>query len=84
MKELTISYEMKPDRSATNWVMYAAPNNNQTSYNSEVYLGIMELNGSTKVERYKNQGSRPLCPETVTGSDWYHVDVMRQFSMSME
>ena len=76
MKELTISYEMKPDRSATNWVMYAAPNNNQTSYNSEVYLGIMELNGSTKVERYKNQGSRPLCPETVTGSDWYHVDVV--------
>lgn len=74
--ELTVSYEMKPDRSQTNWVMYAAPNNNQTSYNNETYLGIMELNGSTKVERYKNQGSRPACPETATGSDWYHVDVV--------
>ena len=75
-KELTISYEMKPDRTDTNWAFYAAPNTTAQTYNKETYLGIMVNGGTTTVERYKNNGSRPAKPSAVTGSDWVHVDVV--------
>ena len=75
--ELTISYEAKPDQSSTtNWVFYAAPNGNQQVYNRETYIGILEAGGSTKVERYNNNGSRPANPSAATGTDWVHVDVV--------
>ncbi len=76
LNEITISYEAKPDRTSTNWIMYAAPNADSQTYLSEKYLGIMESGGSTKVERYNNSGSRPAAPSASTGERWVHVDVV--------
>ncbi len=76
VSEMTISYEFKPDRSDTNWVMYAAPNSNAPTYNSEKYLGILAKDGSTTLERYNNSGSRPSNPSVQTGSDWNRVDIV--------
>lgn len=75
-KELTISLELKPDRTATNWVMYAAPNDSAPVYMSEKYLGIMNDGTTTKVERFNNSGERPAAPYAATGSDWAHVDAV--------
>lgn len=74
--ELTISYDMKPDRTTTNWPFYAAPNANAQTGGKEKYLGILEIGGTTTAERYNNTGTRPGNPSAVTGSDWYHVDVV--------
>lgn len=76
LNEVTISYEMKPDRTTTNWVMYAAPDSHQQEYGKESYLGILENGGTTTAERYLNSGSRPANPSAKTGSDWHHVDVV--------
>ena len=76
VEELTISYDAKPDRTATNWPFYAAPNENAQSSNKEHYLGILANNGKTTVERYNNTGSRPANPSADTGSGWAHVDVV--------
>jgi len=75
-KELTISYEAKPDRTGTNWVLYAAPGSSAPTYQSETYLGIMQKSGSTTLERYKNSGSRPTNPSASTGNDWARVDIV--------
>ena len=74
--ELTVSYEMKPDRSQTNWVMYAAPDKSAPTYQWEKYVGVMELGGTTSLERYRNNGERPAKASAVTGSDWHHVDIV--------
>ncbi len=76
LKEMTISYEFKPDRSDTNWVMYAAPNANAPTYQSERYLGILANSGKTTVERYNNSGKRPTNPEAETGTSWSRVDIV--------
>lgn len=76
LREMTISYDMKPDTGNTNWVLYAAPDDKQAVYNSEKYLGILESGGTTKVERYLNSGQRPVNPSAATGSKWFHVDVV--------
>ncbi len=76
LDELTISYEMKPDRTATNWVMYAAPNSGTQNYLQEKYLGILESGGTTTAERYLNAGARPASASASTGNDWSHVDVV--------
>ena len=75
-QELTVSYDMKPDRTETNWAFFAAPDGNPVSYMNEKYLGILEAGGSTTAERYNNSGSRPVNPYADTGSGWYHVDVV--------
>ena len=72
-KEITISYDAKPDRTATNWVFYAAPDTrNQAS--PEYYIGAFANSGNTKVERYKN--GRTVSFTTATGTDWTHVDIV--------
>jgi len=76
VNEMTISYEFKPDRSDTNWVMYAAPNSSAPTYNSEKYLGILANSGTTTLERYNNGGSRPSNPSVQTGSEWSRVDIV--------
>lgn len=75
-KELTISFELKPDRTATNWVMYAAPDKNAPTYMSEKYIGVMNDGTSTKVERFNNAGERPAAPYANTGADWVHMDLV--------
>lgn len=76
-RELTISYDAKPDRTNTNWVMYAAPTSASPVYKNEKYLGILIENGSTTTaQRYNNPGSRPDSASAQTGSGWAHVDVV--------
>lgn len=75
-RELTISFDAKADRTASNWVFYAAPDNNpQPSGNRERYLGILQRNGKVTVERYKNSGRRPANPSADVDG-WYHMDVV--------
>ncbi len=76
VEELTISYDMKPDRADTNWAFYAAPSDATQVNNREQYLGILIKNGVTTAERYLNSGSRPSVAEATTGDSWYHVDVV--------
>lgn len=76
VEELTISYDAKAERTATNWMFYAAPNDNTQSWPYEQYLGIMAKDGNSVAERYKNSGSRPANPSVITGSDWVHLDVV--------
>lgn len=75
-REMTVSYEFKPDRTDTNWVLYAAPNSAAPTYKSERYFGIMANSGTTTVERYNNSGSRPSNPSVNTGSSWSRVDIV--------
>lgn len=75
-KEITISYDAKPDRTGGNWVYYAAPNEDAQKYPNEHYLGALQSNGNLTVERYNNNGSRPATNKAATGSDWAHVDVV--------
>ena len=76
LTELTISYEAKHERTATNWVAYAAPNTNAQTFNAEKYIGAFQNGGNLKVERYNNSGSRPLAAETAVSNDWTHVDLV--------
>ena len=75
-KEITISFEAKPARTDTNWGFYAAPNANKQDANKEHYIGALIKGGSTTIERYNNNGSRPASAAAVTGTDWSHVDVV--------
>ncbi|WP_440322185.1 family 43 glycosylhydrolase, partial [Laedolimicola sp.] len=76
VEELTVSFELKPDRTNTNWAFYAAPNENKQTAGQEKYLGILQNNGTLTAERYKNSGSRPANASVKTGSNWRHVDVV--------
>ena len=76
VEELTISFEAKPDRTATNWVFYAAPDSNAQDYLNEQYLGLMQNNGTLSAERYKNNNGRPETASAATGNDWVHVDAV--------
>ena len=74
--ELTISMDIKPDRTGANWAFYAAPNANAQSYPNEHYIGVLNSNGSITVERYNNNGSRPQSASCTTGNDWVHLDIV--------
>ncbi|MEY8515707.1 family 43 glycosylhydrolase [Lachnospiraceae bacterium 29-84] len=76
MEEFTISFDAKPDRTATNWGFYAAPNEDTQKYQQEHYIGAFINGGNTKIERYHNNGGRPGCPAADTGNGWSHVDVV--------
>ncbi len=78
VKEMTVSYDAKPDTGATNWVFYAAPNENAQTNLFEHYIGIVQIFNAetTTAERYNNSGGRPENPSAVTGKDWMHVDVV--------
>jgi len=75
-QELTVSFDMKPDRKDTNWLFYAAPDTNAQTSSAEHYIGALVNNGKTTVERYHNTGKRPVSPSTETGSDWCRVDIV--------
>ena len=75
-RELTISFEAKTDRTETNWVFYAAPNDNTQSYTNERYIGVMIGGGKVTAERYNNSGSRPTSPSANVSGDWERIDVV--------
>lgn len=76
VNEMTISFEMKPETSSTNWCFYAAPDAKTQNYQKETYIGILEAKGTLKAERYQNSGSRPAAVQTTVGSEWMHVAVV--------
>ena len=75
-EELTISFEAKPDSTATNWLFYAAPNEKEQSYQKENYIGVLMKGGTITAERYKNNGSRPQNPSAAVGNSWTKVDIV--------
>jgi len=76
LDEMTISCELKRDRTDTNWWIYAAPNDNGQSYPNEHYVGVMQKGANVTVERYHNNGRRPEVPVVSSDSDWAHIDVV--------
>ena len=73
--ELTVSFQMKPETSSTNWGFFVAPNAAQQNYLSEKYLGVFDNNGTVIAERYNsNNQDRPANPSYAMGyGDWYYV-----------
>ena len=76
VKELTISMEVKPDRTETNWLFYAAPDASAQRSGYEHYIGVLQNNGTITAERYNNNGKRPASPSAQAGSDWGREDVV--------
>lgn len=79
--EITVSYDILPLASGTNWVYYASDDDTMLSWNThgnrEKYLGVLVKNGNLEVERYHNSGSRPSNPKVaVDASKWQHVDIV--------
>lgn len=81
VKEVTVSFQAKPDQKGANWLFYAAPDTQPQNYGKEKYLGILaDAGGNVKVERYNNTNGRPKTAETVpeTNSDgWYYMTVVQ-------
>lgn len=76
LEEATISFDVKPDRTSTNWGFFMAPNANKQEYQQEHYIGALINGGTTTVERYNNNGSRPASVSATTGTEWRHIDVV--------
>ena len=72
--EMTVSYWSKVENTKNNWIVYAAPDDEQQILNAEVYLGAAENNGTLKAERYKNRNMRisSIAEPAETGV-WKHV-----------
>ncbi len=77
VKEMTVSYQIKPENSKTNWGFFAAPNADTQKYQQEHYVGIVDISGTTNAERYNNSGARPAVANYATGyNGWYYVTVV--------
>ena len=77
LKEMTVSFEMKSDRTATNWPFYAAPSTTTQPIGGngrELYFGLLVNGGNITAERYLN--GRSTCASTAMNSEWSHVDVV--------
>lgn len=77
-EELTISYDIKNERTETNWAVYAAQRPGSWEYGQEHYIGFLHKDGDLTVERYDNSdGSRPSSRASAkVGSEWTHVDAV--------
>ncbi len=74
--EITISFDTKPARSDTNWIFFAAPNDEEVVYNSEHYFAGYSTDEMIRVERYNNSGARSEAIIGRTDANWTHVDVV--------
>ena len=76
-KEMTVSFQAKPEAGTTNWGFFAAPNEDEQNFGTEVYLGALNNNGTLLAERYKNTGARPTNASTTVGTnDWHYVTIV--------
>lgn len=74
---ITISYFSKPEKSGSNWAIFAAPNASAQTYLSEHYLGVLDNTTSFRIERYNNSGSRPdALVQTTSASTWKLVTIV--------
>lgn len=76
VEEMTVSYDIKNERTATNWAFYAAPNTGTQQVNVEHYVGFLHNGGNLTVERYNNTNGRPSNPSASVGDGWMHIDVV--------
>ena len=74
LKEMTVSFEMKSARTATNWPFYAASSAATQPISGELYFGLLVNGGKITAERYLN--GRSACASTGMNSEWSHVDVV--------
>ena len=78
VKEMTVSFQAKPEAGRANWPFYAAPDANGQTNQKERYLGILEKDGTITAERYNNTNRRPSSAWTTTDAeDWYYVTVVQ-------
>lgn len=79
-ENITVSYDMKPEKRDTGWTFFAAPNANKQTYEQEHYIAILHKTSETLVERYNNTSGRPgnniSDKEKSTGDGWMHVDLV--------
>lgn len=79
-ENITVSYDVKPDKTDTGWTFFAAPNANAQEYKKEHYLAILHKTSEMIVERYNNETDRPgnniSDKEKSTGEGWIHVDLV--------
>lgn len=79
-ENITVSYDLKPDRNDTGWTFFAAPNADQQTYEQEHYLAILHKTSELLVERYDNSGARPgnniSDKEKSVLDGWFHVDLV--------
>ncbi len=76
LDEMTISYDIKNERDATNWAFFAAPNTTTQEFGTEHYVGCMHNTGNLTVERYNNTNGRPASASASVGNNWVHIDVV--------
>lgn len=76
--EFSVSFQVKPDTSSsTNWIFYAAPNNDTQEYSKERYIGIFgDANNKIRVERYNNNGSRPSHMTYQISDEWTYITLV--------
>lgn len=78
VKEMTVSFQAKPEAGRANWPFYAAPDANGQTNQKERYLGVLEKDGTITAERYNNTNGRPSSAWTTTDAeDWYYVTVVQ-------
>lgn len=79
-ENITVSYDLKPDRNNTGWTFFAAPNADKQKYEEEHYLAILHKTSELLVERYNNTSGRPgnniLDKEKSVLDGWFHVDLV--------
>lgn len=79
LEEMTVSYDIKNERTDTNWALYAAPSDTtQGDPTGEHYVGFLHKDGSLTVERYNHVGNsnRPANPSAAVGTEWTHIDAV--------
>ena len=81
VKELTVSFQAKPDKKDGNWLFYAAPDRSTQEYRKEKYLGILENeSGTASAERYNNSGTRPASASaeaSADGAGWCYLTMVQ-------
>lgn len=79
-ENITVSYDLKPDRNDTGWTFFAAPNADRQTYEKEHYLAILHKTSELLVERYNNTSGRPgnniSDKEKSVLDGWFHVDLV--------
>lgn len=81
LEEVTISYDSKAGTTGNGWALFAAESGEAQKPNYEKYLGVIDKTDSMKIERFYNEGTRPVNDVLGTSSaEWKHVDLVIQES----
>ncbi len=73
-KELTVSYWRKVDNTDTNWVFFAAADDNAQNYLHEQYIGLVDSGTKTEAQRWMNTGVRAATVSTAAAQNaWEYV-----------